>query len=81
MILSRFLRHIADGHLHAAGANLGNELPRNRFDLLRTARAELAKLLGYYQEQRKQDNDYLKGYLEAMTDILAAYENAVENKQ
>lgn len=79
MKISRVIRHIENGDIHAAGENLGNELSRNRLMLLKKARAELSKFQRAAAEDDNRD-DYDLGYIAAMLDIIAAYESAIENK-
>lgn len=75
MKLDRFLSHIDKLEFSAAGENLGNELPRNRLDLLKQIQSGLVK---------KNDmihflgGEYRKGYLDAMQDIIASYQIQIE---
>jgi len=57
--------------LQSIGENIGNELSRNRIELLSRTRAELARI--------QIDDEYGRGYKEAAQDILFSYEQAIRS--
>ena len=62
------------------GRDLGHELPRARIDLLREFRAAVVEEGGFNWKlpEGSKSDAYKQGFLQALTEVTAAYEAAIE---
>lgn len=73
----RLIRHLTKGaldrqSLRAAGALLGNELYRQRVEILQEIRSGIARLVF------ADDSGFQAGYVAALADVAAAFEVEIE---
>ena len=72
-VLERLFDKCDSAELRRAARDVGDELPRNRLDVLRKFRAGSCRI--------QLDDEFQKGYLAGITAVMRSYEIAVEKKQ